>query len=266
MSQRICPPPLSTVDLAHYSADFIGGMKKADGKAERHELRRRLGELQDILYADRRYGILVVFQGTDTSGKDSSANSVFEQVGPVGCSVVNFGVPSAEEASHDFLWRYHRRAPERGRITVFNRSHYEAVLVERVKGIVPESVWRPRYEQINTFENMLIREDVIVLKFFLHISREEQRIRLQERIDNPRKHWKFREGDLEDRNHWDSYQEAYAGMLKHCNTTVAPWHIVPADHKWFRDLVILRAIVKRLEGLHLAYPLANEDISGKVVV
>jgi PPK2 family polyphosphate:nucleotide phosphotransferase len=266
MSQPITPQPRSEVDLADYSPDYTGEIKKSKGKEERHALRRELGELQDLLYADRRYGILVVLQGTDTSGKDSSANSVFEQVGPVGCSVMNFGVPSAEEASHDFLWRYHEHAPERGKIAIFNRSHYEAVLAERVKNIVPESIWRPRYDQINRFEDMLVREDVLVLKFFLHISHDEQRVRLQERVDNPKKHWKFRAGDLEDRNNWDNYQAAFADMLSYCNTEYAPWHIVPSDHKWYRDVVILRALVARLKALDLRYPMADEDISGLVVI
>jgi PPK2 family polyphosphate:nucleotide phosphotransferase len=266
MSQHVIPPPLSNVDLADFSPGFTGQMNKAEGREERHVLRRRLGELQDLLYADRRYGVLVVLQGTDTSGKDSTANSVFEQVGPVGCSVVNFAVPSAEEASHDFLWRYHDHAPERGKIVIFNRSHYEAVLVERVKNLVPESTWRPRYDQINRFEDMLVRENVVVLKFFLHISNEEQRIRLQERVDNPRKHWKFRAGDLEDRRDWDAYQGAFADMITHCNTEHAPWHIVPADHKWQRDVVVLQALVRRLEALDLAFPAADGDIAGLVVV
>ena len=266
MGQPVTPPPLSTVDLADFSPGFTAGLTKAEGRELRHDLRRRLGELQDLLYADRRFGILVVLQGTDSSGKDSTSNSVFEQVGPVGCSVVNFGVPSAEEAAHDFLWRYHDHAPERGKIVIFNRSHYESVLVERVKNLVPESTWRPRYDQINRFEDMLVRENVVVLKFFLHISSEEQRLRLQERIDNPRKHWKFRAGDLEDRRDWDAYQAAFADMVTFCNTAHAPWHIIPADHKWYRDVVILRAIVASLEALDLAFPAAGDDMSGLVVV
>lgn len=265
MTQPLIPPVGFPVDLSRYSPSFKDGMKKSEGKAERRELRRRLGDLQDTLYADRRFGILVVLQGTDTSGKDSTANSVFEQVGPVGSSVVNFGVPSAKEMSHDFLWRYHKEAPERGKIVVFNRSHYEAVLVERVEGIVPASTWRHRYDQINRFEDMLSRENIVVMKFFLHISHEEQRERLQERIDNPRKHWKFSPADLEVRNDWDEYQRAYADMLSHCSTGYAPWHIVPADRKWYRDLVVLRALVRRLEGLKLRYPRGDEDLFGLVV-
>lgn len=266
MSQRITPPPLSKVDLAGYDPGYTAEMKRRAGREERRQARVRLGKLQDVLYADRRYGVLVVLQGTDTSGKDSTANSVFEQVGPVGCSVTNFGVPSAEEASHDFLWRYHNNAPARGKVAIFNRSHYESVLVERVHNIVPESTWRPRYDQLNRFEDMLVRENIIVMKFFLHISREEQRERLQERIDNPEKHWKFQPSDLEDRNSWEHYQAAYADMLTYCNTKAAPWHIVPADHKWYRDLVVLRAIIARLESLDLRYPLADVDMSGIVVV
>lgn len=217
-------------------------------------LRTRLNELQDLLYADGRYGVLVVLQGIDTSGKDGTIRSVFEQVGPLGCSVESFGVPSQEELSHDFLWRYHIRAPKRGHIVIFNRSHYEAVLVERVKKIVPPAVWGARFDQINRFEEMLAAENTIILKFYLHISKNEQRERLQERVDNPRKRWKFRAGDLDDRKLWDDYRLAFEEMLGRCNTHTAPWYIVPGDRKWYRDIAIGRAMVQKLESLGLRYP------------
>jgi len=217
-------------------------------------LRVRLNELQDLLYADGRFAVLVVLQGIDTAGKDGTIRSVFEQVGPLGCSVENFGVPSAEELSHDFLWRYHLRAPRRGHIVIFNRSHYEAVLVERVKHIVPPSVWASRFDQINRFEEMLAAESTIILKFYLHISRDEQRERLQERVDNPLKRWKFRAGDLDDRKLWGDYQLAFEEMLTRCNTHTAPWYVVPADRKWYRDIVVAQALVAKLESLGLRYP------------
>jgi PPK2 family polyphosphate:nucleotide phosphotransferase len=265
MKQPVVPPPGVAVDLSAFDPGYTGGLTKEDAHAERRKLRRRLGELQDLLYADRRFGLLVVLQGIDTSGKDSTVRSVFEQVGPLGCTVTNFGVPSSEEAAHDFLWRYHEHAPERGKIAIFNRSHYEAVLVERVKGIVPELVWRPRFEQINRFERMLEAERIEVMKFFLFISREEQRARLQERIDNSRKHWKFRRGDLEDRELWDEHHAAYEDALNYCNTDHAPWHIVPSDRKWVRDVVVLRALVARLEALDLRFPPSEDDLAGLVV-
>lgn len=265
MNQPVVPPAGEPVRLAAFEPGYTGDCAKQEGKQERRDLRRRLGELQDLLYADRRFGMLVVLQGIDTSGKDSTIRSVFEQVGPLGCTVTNFGVPSAEEAAHDFLWRYHDHAPQRGKIAVFNRSHYESVIVERVKNIVPESVWRPRYEQINRFELMLDHERIIVMKFFLHISKEEQRERLQERIDNPLKHWKFRLGDLEDREYWDAYHAAYEDALTFCTTDHAPWHIVPSDRKWFRDLVVLRALVQRLEALDLQFPASRDDMTGLTV-
>ena len=265
MKQLIVPPPGTSVRLSSFDTRYSDGLTKDDATEQRRKLRVRLGELQDLLYADRRFGVLVVLQGMDTSGKDSTVNSVFEQVGPLGCAVTNFGVPSAEEASHDFLWRYHHHAPERGKFAIFNRSHYEAVIVERVKEIVPESVWRPRFEQINRFERMLGAERIVVMKFFLHISRDEQRDRLQERIDNPRKHWKFRRGDLDDRELWDQYHAAYEDIINFCNTDHAPWHIVPADRKWHRDVVILRSLVERLESLDLEFPACRDDIEGLVV-
>jgi polyphosphate kinase 2 (PPK2 family) len=171
-------------------------------------------------------------------------------------------VPSEEEGAHDFLWRYHREAPRRGQLVIFNRSHYEGVVVERVKKLVPERRWQARYDQINEFEKELCAENTIVMKFFLHISKEEQRERLQERVDDARKRWKFRAGDLEERGRWDEYQAAFSDMIDQCNTRRAPWHEVPADHKWHRDLVIAEAIVERLEREDLRYPPGDPSIAG----
>ncbi len=262
MSQRLIPPRGKPVRLRDYDPGYTGGLSKEEGLAQIPALRARLNELQDTLYADRRFAVLVVLQGIDTAGKDGTIKSVFQDVGPLGCSVANFGVPTEEELAHDYLWRYHLKMPERGRFVVFNRSYYEAVLVERVKSLVPRETWQTRYAQINALEQFLVDQGTLIAKFFLHISRDEQRERLQERIDNPKKHWKFRAGDLEERRHWDQYQEAFEEMLSRCNQDDAPWHVVPANRKWYRDIVVARALVERLEGLGLRYPGPFEHLAG----
>ncbi len=254
MTQPLVPPRDRPFDIRDYDPGYTGTLPKAEGRRRRKDLRAELNNLQDTLYADRRYALLVVLQGIDTAGKDGTIKSVFRDVGPLGCAVANFGVPSEEEKAHDFLWRYHRRTPERGKIGIFNRSYYESVLVERVLELAPEERWRGRFEEINDFESRLADERTIVMKFFLHISKEEQRDRLQERVDNPRKRWKFNAGDLDQRKLWDSYQAAFQDMVERCNTIVAPWHVVPADHKWYRDVVIAEALVERLRRLDLTYP------------
>ncbi|GIW18804.1 MAG: polyphosphate kinase 2 family protein [Tepidiforma sp.] len=260
--QPIVFPPHARIDLRKFDPAASNGVEKEAAEAELIGLRVRLNELQNLLYADARYAMLVVLQGIDTAGKDGTINSVFEQVGPIGCSVESFKVPTPEELAHDYLWRYHKKMPERGHITIFNRSYYEAVLVERVKGIVPKEVWEQRYEDINQMEAYLQRNGTIVMKFFLAISKDEQRARLQERIDNPKKQWKFRLSDLEERKLWDAYLEAFEDALERCNTKHAPWHVVPADRKWYRDLVVARALVEKLESLDLRYPPAAPEVLG----
>lgn len=262
MSQHLIPPRGKTVRLGEYDPGYTGGLAKEQALAQIPALRARLNELQDTLYADRRFAVLVVLQGIDTAGKDGTIKSVFQDVGPLGCSVANFGVPTEEELAHDFLWRYHAKTPAKGKFTIFNRSYYEAVLVERVKNLVPEMTWQRRYGQINAFEQFLVEEGTVIMKFLLHISNGEQRERLQERIDNPKKHWKFRAGDLEERRHWDQYQEAFEEMLSRCHQDDAPWHVVPANRKWYRDIAVARALVDRLEGLGLRYPGPFEHLSG----
>ncbi len=259
------PPPGSKVKLSQYDAGDRGGMTKEQGQAELGPLRTRLNELQNLLYADERFAVLFVLQAIDTAGKDSTINSVFQEVGPIGCRVATFKVPTPEELAHDYLWRYRKESPEKGHITIFNRSHYESVLVERVKDIVPKKVWEPRYDDINEWERYLVRNGTIVLKFFLYISNEEQRERLQERVDNPKKQWKFRLGDLEDRALWDDYIEAYEDALTRCNTKEAPWHVIPANHKWYRDLMVARALVAKLESLDLRYPPADPEALNVIV-
>jgi len=264
VSQPLVPPIDRPVDLAEYGPDYTGDLDKDAAREEIERLRVRLDELQNALYADRRYALLVVFQGIDTSGKDSTINSVFRAAGPIGTAVVSFGVPNEEELAHDYLWRYHAKMPRRGFVTVFNRSHYEAVVVERVKGIVGADLWRRRYDEINAFEQYLAAQGTVIAKFFLHISKDEQRERLQERIDTPHKRWKFHLSDLEERKRWDDYQAAYADMLTYCNTRDAPWHIIPANRKWSRDVFVARALVERLERMDLRYPEPGKDLDGIV--
>ncbi|MBI2767140.1 MAG: polyphosphate kinase 2 family protein [Chloroflexi bacterium] len=263
--QPIVPPPGKPFRLAEFDPENTSGTSKEAALALIPSLRLGINELQDLLYADRRYALLIVLQGIDTAGKDGTIKSVFQEVGPLGSSVANFGVPSAEEAAHDFLWRYHARAPEKGKVVIFNRSYYESVLVERVDSLVSKDVWKARYDTINEFERYLVAQQTVIAKFFLHISKGEQRERLQERVDNPKKRWKFREGDLQERAHWDAYQEAFEDMVGRCNTAAAPWHVVPADHKWYRDVVIAKAIIALLESLDLHYPKPVAGVEGTVV-
>ncbi len=264
-TQPIIPPAGPKFRLGDYGPRYRGSERKGAARKEMVGLRDRLNDLQNVLFADRSHALLVILQGIDTAGKDSTINSVFQKVGPLGSTVHNFGVPHAEELAHDYLWRYHIRCPERGRVVIFNRSYYEAVLVERVKHIAPKEEWKRRYEDINEFERYLSRQGTVIMKFFLHISKEEQRARLQERVDNPRKQWKFNYQDLAERKLWDDYQQAFEEMVEQCSTDIAPWHVVPADRKWYRDVAIARALVEKLESLDLRYPPAEEEILGTVV-
>ncbi|MCL4242283.1 MAG: polyphosphate kinase 2 family protein [Dehalococcoidia bacterium] len=249
-------------DLRGIDPAETNGYAKEEAEAEIAGLRIRINDLQDRLYADERYAVLVVLQGIDTAGKDSTINSVFQEVGPIGCQVASFKVPTPEELAHDYLWRYKKQLPEKGHIKIFNRSYYESVLVERVKKIAPKDVWQRRYQDINEFEDYLVRNGTVVMKFFLVISKDEQRERLQERIDNPRKQWKFRLGDLDDRKLWDEYIEAFDDAIERCNTKTAPWHVVPSNKKWYRDIVVARALVEKLESLDLRYPPGDPECLG----
>lgn len=210
--------------------------------------------LQDKLWAERKQALLVVLQGIDTSGKDGSVRGVFGPCGPLGVCVTPFGRPSEEELAHDYLWRVHAAVPKKGMIGVFNRSHYEDVLVVKVRGFAPAAAIEQRYEQINAFEKHLAENGVAVLKFMLHISKDEQRQRLQERLDDPTKHWKFNPADLEDRALWDEYEAAYDTMLTRCSTAWAPWRVIPADKKWRRNAIIAAITRRTLEAMAPAYP------------
>jgi len=262
----IVPEPGKKVDIRDYDPAFTGTMTKDDAIEEMAHLRVRLNELQNILYADERFAVLFVLQGIDTAGKDSTINSVFQEVGPIGCQVKSFKVPTPEELAHSYLWRYQKETPEKGHVTIFNRSHYESVLVERVKKIVPKEVYEKRYDDLNQWEEFLTRNGTVVMKFFLMISKDEQRERLQDRVDDPRKQWKFRLGDLDDRKLWDEYIAAYSDAISHCNTRHAPWHVVPSNKKWYRDVVVARALVEKLESLDLRHPPADPAILGMKIV
>ncbi|HEY1951334.1 MAG TPA: PPK2 family polyphosphate kinase [Gemmatimonadaceae bacterium] len=228
-------------------------------KALKHE-RKRLKKLQSVLYADGRYALLVVLQGRDASGKDGTVRKVFRSVNPMGCEVTSFKVPTEIELEHDFLWRIHQRVPRRRLIGIFNRSHYEDVIVTRVHKIVPRKVWSARYDQINDFEKMLSNSSVVILKFFLHVSRGEQKKRLEERLENRKKNWKFRAGDLDDRARWTDYTAAYRDAIAKCSTRWAPWYIVPADDEDARDLLISRKIADTLDELGLEYPPLDPEL------
>jgi PPK2 family polyphosphate:nucleotide phosphotransferase len=262
--QLLIPPFGEQIKLSDYDPDYDEGLTKDEGKALEVELEARLAELQEMLFAQGKHALLVVFQAMDAGGKDGAIKKVFDSANPQGVRVASFKVPTPEELSHDFLWRIHQRVPPKGYIGIFNRSHYEDVLVVRVNEIVPPDVWRKRYKQINEFEQLIAETGTRILKFYLHISKDEQRERLQARLDDPSKHWKFSPGDLPVRERWDDYMEAYEDAISHCNAPHAPWHIVPANKKWYRDLVITRAIVQALEGMKLAFP--EPDFDPKTIV
>jgi PPK2 family polyphosphate:nucleotide phosphotransferase len=238
--------PGARVRLADVDTSASGGMDKEEGRERLAALQAELADLQEELYAAGTHSLLVVLQGMDTSGKDGTIRGVLGAVDPVGCRVEAFKVPTEEELAHDFLWRVHRVTPRLGQISVFNRSHYEDVLVVRVKSLVPEPVWRPRYEQIRHFESLLAASGTLIVKLFLHISRDEQEERLRAREENPTKAWKLSAGDWRERELWDDYQRAYEEALERCTAEDAPWYVVPADRKWFRDLAVADVLVRTL--------------------
>lgn len=240
-----------------------GGKKKA--LATLAKLARRLGEQQYLMFAEGRHRLLVVLQGMDTSGKDGVIRHVFGSVNPQGVVVASFKVPTPVELAHDFLWRVHQQVPQNGQIVIFNRSHYEDVLVVRVHGIVSKKECRKRFRHINDFEAMLTDEGVTILKFFLHISPDEQQERMEERLRDPSAQWKFNPKDLEERKLWPEYAAAYEDMLSHTSTDHAPWHVIRANHKWYRNLTIARTVVKTLKGLKLRFPTPAYD-PGSIVI
>src|SRR3954454_22062209 len=266
----IAPP---VTDYARYRVDPEEGFRLEDSdtvdtddltRAQADEelafLAERIAHLQARLYAEEQRGVLVVLQGIDAAGKDSSVKHVFSRSNPQGVRVYSFKAPTEEEAAHDFLWRYHQDAPGAGMIHVFNRSHYEDVLVVRVKGLTEESRWRSRYDSINDFERMLIRERTVVVKFFLHISKQAQLERFRERLQRQDKHYKFSANDVRERRNWDAYQEAYEDAVNLTSTPWAPWYVVPSDVKWFRNLVVARILCATLGALDPRWPAPDEDL------
>ena len=232
--------------------------KQAEEEIERYQ--QRLCELQELLYAERQHSLLICLQAMDTGGKDGTINHVLAAMNPQGCRVVAFRQPSAEEVAHDFLWRIHRPAPAKGEVVIFNRSHYEDVLIVRVHNLVPKNVWSRRYNQINDFEQVLTEQGTHILKFYLHISKEEQLARFKDRLDDPTKQWKISEADYKERDFWDDYMAAYEEALTRCSTEHAPWFVIPANHKWFRNLAVARIVVEHLEELKMTYPRPTVDI------
>ncbi|HQE92474.1 MAG TPA: polyphosphate kinase 2 family protein [Anaerolineae bacterium] len=259
--------PGAHVDLRQYDpADksAFEGDKSAGEKAV-EKLNRRLEILQELLFAEGKHKVLIVLQAMDTGGKDGVIRHVFDGVNPQGVKVASFKTPTPEELTHDYLWRIHKHTPGRGEMVIFNRSHYEDVLVVRVHNLVPPEVWRRRYAHINDFERMLTEEGTTILKFFLHISKDEQKARLQARLDEPEKRWKFNVGDLGERALWDDYMGAYETVLSETSSAWAPWYIVPSNRKWYRDLVISEVLVKTLEDFAMRYPQPGENLDEVVI-
>jgi len=259
--------PGGSIDLEKWDPNdkSVFQISKEEGKNQLLQLNEELETLQELLYAEGKHKLLIVLQAMDTGGKDGTIRHVFEGVNPQGVKVFSFKVPTEEELAHDYLWRVHEHTPGKGKIVIFNRSHYEDVLVVRVHNIVPKEIWSRRYEHIRAFENLLAEEGTTILKFYLHIDKDEQKDRLQARLDEPNKNWKFSRGDLEERKLWDKYLEAFEDALEKTSTETAPWYVIPANRKWYRNLVISSIIIEKLKSLNMAFPDSEEDLSGIVI-
>ena len=257
--------PGTTLSLAAIDPGATGGYEKHEAKAETKRLNRELEALQELLYAEGKHKVLIVLQAMDAAGKDGTIRHVFDRVNPQGVKVASFKKPTSRELAHDYLWRVHHHTPGAGEITIFNRSHYEDVLIVRVLGLVPEERWSRRYQHIREFEQLLADEGTTILKFYLHISKEEQKERLQARLDDPAKHWKFDVGDLAQRQRWDDYMTAYETAISETSTADAPWYVIPANRKWYRNLVLSQIMVSTLKGLNMSFPEAEDDLSSVVV-
>ena len=261
-SEKFRIEPGSRVRLARIDASFTD--KHEDQTSALVELAKyteRLRELQYLLYAENSRSLLIILQAMDAGGKDGTINHVLSSMNPQGTRVYGFKVPSAEEASHDFLWRIHQAVPHRGQVAIFNRSHYEDVLVSRVHNFVPKKVWSKRFELINNFEKNLVESGTHILKFYLHISEDEQLRRFKQRIDDPARHWKISESDYREREYWNDYTKAFEEALSRCSTGNSPWFVIPANHKWFRNLAVSRIVVETLESLKMAFPEPTVDIT-----
>jgi len=265
--ERYRVEPDSKINLGQWDPSDKSAFEgsKREAREALRALNERLEALQELLYAEHKHKVLIVLQAMDTGGKDGTIRHVFEGVDPQGVKVASFKVPTPEELDHDYLWRVHKQVPARGEIVIFNRSHYEDVLVVRVHNLAPPAVWGRRYAHINDFERLLVEEGTTILKFFLHIGLDEQRERLQARLDEPHKRWKFNLGDLDERRLWPEYQRAYEDVLSKTSTEQAPWYIVPANRKWYRNLVVATILVETLEGLNMRYPQPEEGLEGVVI-
>lgn len=261
-TKELIVKPGKKVKLSKYDADDTLGWKKGHPmEASLDKAENIVDKRQYLLYAEHKRALLIVLQAIDAGGKDGTIRHVMSGVNPQGCKVTSFKVPNSEEAAHDFLWRIHKAVPEHGEIGIFNRSHYEDVLVVRVHKLVPKDVWSRRYDQINAFEKMLAENEIKILKFFLHISKEEQKKRLLQRIDDPDRRWKISEADFHERKFWNDYVEAYEDALTKCSTEEAPWFIVPANKKWFRNLAVSHIIAETLNSMNMKFPKPTIDVS-----
>ncbi len=262
LAKRLKVEPGSKVKLSDIDPDFHGAHKSEDeAKAELQHNLNRITELQRKLYADRRHCLLIVLQGIDGAGKDGTCWHVVSAMDPQGVSVTGFKQPSAEERDHDFLWRVHQHAPGLGQVAVFNRSHYEDVLVVRVHDLVPKHVWKQRYDFINDWERLLVDEkNTTILKFFLYISKEEQLSRFKDRLDDPARQWKISDSDYSERKLWDKYIDAFETAISKCSTKHAPWFVIPANHKWFRNIAVSEIVVRAMEDMNLSLPKPTVDL------
>jgi PPK2 family polyphosphate:nucleotide phosphotransferase len=250
------------VKLGKIEANFHGEYDSEDASSGmQKKLNQRLSELQALMYAENKHALLVVLQAMDGGGKDGTIRHVMEAWNPQSCNVVGFKVPTSDELAHDYLWRIHKMTPRKGQIMVFNRSHYEDVLMVRVHNLVPREVWSKRYNEINNFERELANSGTTIVKFFLHIDKEEQLKRFGDRLHEPEKQWKISEADYTEREYWDDYQQAYEEALSKCSFNYAPWYVIPANHKWFRNLVISQILVETMEGWKMKYPEPSVDLS-----
>ena len=245
---------------AHAAADLDSFDDRDEVVTQFDGLVTQIADFQERLYAEEKRSLLLVLQGIDAAGKDGTVKHVLRGTNPSGVRVYSFRQPTSEEAAHDFLWRYHHATPADGMIHVFNRSHYEDVLVVRVKDLAPEELWRSRYDSINDFERMLVREGTTILKFFLHISRERQLEKFRERLERPRKYWKWSDNDIKEREHWDEYQRAYEDAINATSTPWAPWYVVPADHRWFRNYVVARVLAAMLGAMNPQFPEPPDEV------
>jgi len=265
LRESLVVKPGSKVRLARLDAGETHGRTRARSATDLTRGLDRLTGLQDRLWAEAKHPVLIVLQGIDAAGKDGTVRHVMTAFNPMGCLVTSWKAPTPVELAHDYLWRIHQRTPGQGEISIFNRSHYEDVLVVRVHELVPKDVWSRRYDEINAFEALLAREGTTILKFFLYIDRDEQKQRFQDRLDDPDKNWKFRVRDLAERKLWDAYLGAFEDMLERCSTDVAPWYLIPSNKKWFRNLAVADIVADALDDLHPTYPPCPDDLTGVVV-